>query len=289
MASFKYVSARGDILPLSEAENFRLVNIDGQTAATANISSIVLGDTDGAIVNNTQAQPRTIILDLSIISDIEKTKREILNIVKFKQQGSLIWQQDDRELEIKGVIEAIEMPRWQNGILMQITMFCAQPYWENIDYVVSQISEAIDLHYFTDFPNEMLYFIEPGIVLGEYDTTRTKKFHNAGDVSVGLEIEILALDTVTNPIIYAEDGSFFGCGYGAGNKRVIMAAGDVVKIITRKNEKAVTLNGASILNKIKPSSTWLQLAAGDNQFTINSDDESFQNMQFSLIYKQRYI
>lgn len=289
MAKFTYISARGDALSLTEGENYKLINIDNQTAATASISSVVIGGTDGDTVNNAQAQPRTIILDLRIVADVEKTKRKILDIIKLKQRGRLVWEQEERTLEIQGVVEAIDMPRWSKAVLMQITLHCEQPFWENAEYIISKLREYVDLHYFTDQPADMLYFPADGIVLGEYDATRTQSYYNSGDVDVGLEIEIVALDTVTNPIIYDQNNNFFGCGYGTGNKQIIMNAGDTIKINTRKNEKSVTLNGVNILSKIKPSSSWLQLAAGENQFSINSDDASISNMSFSLIYKQRYI
>jgi hypothetical protein len=172
---------------------------------------------------------------------------------------------------------------------MQVEMHCEQPFWEDIETVVEQISEAISLHYFTDNEDDMLYFTEEGIAFGEYDTTRAKNFFNAGDVSVGLEIDIIALGTVTNPIIYDANNNFFGVGYGNDEKKVVMQGGDKIVITTHRGKKNVTLNGVSIFNKIKPNSTWLQLATGDNRFAINSDDESFDNMAFSLIFKQRYI
>ena len=289
MAKFYLRSARGDVLPLSEAKKYKLVNIDAQTAANADLSSVVIGGVDGDYVNSAQAQPRDIILDLRILSDVELTKREILYAVKLKQEVAIIWEQENRTLEIKGIVDGIDMPRWTQATTMQISIHCSNPFWENINYVVTRISEAIELHYFTDYPNDMLYFPEAGIPFGEYDTTRTKTFFNSGDVAVGLEIEIVALNTVTNPIIYDNEGHFFGCGYGTGNKKVTMRAGDVIKINTKRNEKSVTLNGASIFNKIKPSSTWLQIQTGDNTFTVNSDDASVTNMQFALQYKQRYI
>lgn len=289
MAIFYYKSARGDILPLSEAENYKLTNIDAQTSAVTNISSVVVGGADGDSVNNINAQPRTVILDLRIIAEVEKTKRAILNIIKLKQQGTIIWEQDERRLELSGIIEAISMPRWNNAVIMQITLHCEQPFWENIDDVISEISEAIDLHYFTDETDDMLYFPEEGIAFGEFDTLRTREIHNAGDVAVGMEIEIVALDTVTNPIIYNQDGKFFGCGYGSGNKKIVMEAGDVIRINTRKNEKDATLNGNSILGKIKPNSTWLQLEGGDNEFSISAEETSVNNMTYTLKYRQRYI
>lgn len=280
-----YINARGDRLPLATSDLFVLTNVDGMTAAAVSLASSVISGTDGDIVNSVQANPRGIVLDLRIKSgvDVEEAKREVLRIVKIKQYGTLEWTQNNRTVAISGVVEGIDMPRWNEGVTMQITLHCAQPFWEDIDFVVRQISEAIDLHYFTDGETDMLYFEEDGIPLGEYDTIRTKTFHNNGDVAVGLEISIVALDTVTDPIIYDESGNFFGL------VGMTMHAGDNVVITTHKGNKTVRLNDAMIYGHIKPQSTWLQLAAGDNQFTINSDDESVTNMTFSLIYKQRYV
>lgn len=286
---FDYYSKSGVMLSLTNGQNYKLVNIDSQTSATSNISSIVIGGVDGDTVNNIQAQPRTIVLDLRITADVEKTKRNILNVIKLKQQGTIRWEQDNKVVEITGIVESIDMPRWSKAVTMQITLHCEQPFWEDIDNIISDINEAIDLHYFTSHTNDMLYFPEAGIALGEYDVTRTRVIHNTGDVSVGLDIEIIAYDTATNPIIHAASGKFFGCGYGTGNKKVTMSAGDVIKISTGKNEKAVTLNGTSILGKVKPNSAWLQLEAGDNTFSINSDEETVTNMSFSLTYKRRYV
>lgn len=289
MATFEYVSARGDRLALSNAENYYLVNIDGQTTGATSISSTIIGGADGDEVQNVQAQPRTIIFDLRITAEVEQTTRKILNVIKLKQKGTLLWTQNGRTWRIEGVVESIDSPRWENGVVLQVTLHCENPYWEDIEQVVTEIKDAIALHYFTDIHNDMLIFTDEGIVLGEYDTTRTKDFHNAGDVAVGMEIEIVAYRTVTNPIIYNAKNEFFGCGYNTANKTLTMNAGDVLKINTKKNEKSVTLNGVSILSKVKPRSTWLQLEAGDNTFSVSSDDVGVDNMTFSVKYTQRYI
>lgn len=299
-----FISARGDTMPLANNPLFYLTNIDGQTAVDTSVASAVVGGIDGDTVNNIQAIPRTIIIDLQPRSgvDVEDAKRAILKVVKLKQQGALLWTQNDRTVIITGVVESVEMLRWTKTAVMQITLHCSQPFWEDVDDVIRQISEAIDLHYFTDSPVDMLYFPADGIPLGQYDTIRTKTFINNGDVAVGLEINILAHDTVTNPIIYDQQGNYFGLGYesesesgGAGigtaweSVPFVMQAGDNVVITTHKGRKTVTFNGVVLYDKIKPGSTWLQLEPGDNTFSIDSDDNSITNMSFSLIYKQRYI
>ena len=286
-----YISARGDKLPLVNNDLFILTNVDGMTIAQTSIASSTIGGADGDIVNNVQANARSIVLDLRIRNgvDVEAARRAILHVVKIKQQGSLEWTQNDRTVRISGIIEGIDMPRWTNAVTMQISMYCNQPFWEDIDFIVQQISEAIDVHYFTDGAADMLYFPEEGIPLGEYNTLRTKQIFNDGDVSVGMEISIVALDTVTNPIIYDNRGNFLGVGYGDGSKAVQMEVGDNIVVTTHKGRKTILLNGESILSRLRPQSTWLQMEAGDNSFTINSDDISITNMTFSIIYKQRYV
>ena len=288
---FDYISARGDRLPLATNDLFSLVHVDGMTTAGTSIASSTIGGADGDIINSVQANARPIVIDLRVKSgvNVEDAKRAVLQVVKIKQLGTLEWTQNERTVTISGIVESVDMPRFTNAVTLQISMYCSQPFWEDIDFIVQQISEAIDLHYFTDSATGMLYFPEDGIPLGEYDTIRTKSFLNSGDVAVGMEISIVAFATVTNPIIYDSNGNFLGVGYGDGAKRVQMHAGDVITITTHKGNKTIKLNGNSILSKLRPQSTWLQMEAGDNLYTINSDDDSISNMTFSLIYKQRYV
>lgn len=285
-----YISKWGGVLNLTNNPYCWLVNADGITTATTDISAIVIGGIDGDIINNMQAQPRGIIFDLRIKPsvNVENAKRSILEIIKLKQTCTLQWTQNERTLTIKGVVDTITMPRFNNAVSMQVSIHCSIPFWEDLNEMLSEISQYKNLHYFTDIEGEMLYFPDgEGIPLGEYDTSRTRAFYNAGDVSVGMLIEVLAYDTATNPIIYDQNGNFFGVGYGS--KSVVMNVGDTLLINTKAGEKSVTLNGVSQLDKIKPHSTWLQLEAGLNEFSINSDDSATDNMVFTLIYKQRYI
>lgn len=284
-----YISKWGATLSLFDNDLFFLINADGMTAAQTDIASVVVGGIDGDTINNIQTQPRGIVLDFRIKSgvNVEDAKRAVLQVIKLKQDCTLQWTQNDRALTIQGVVESVVMPRFNNAVTMQVSIHCGVPYWEDLADVLSEISEVKSLHYFTDDPYGMLYFPDEGIPLSEYDTSRTRTFINAGDVAVGMLIEVIALDTVTNPIIFDQNGNFFGVGYGS--KPLVMYEGDRLIINTRAGEKSVRLNGTSELDKVKPRSTWLQLEAGSNEFSINSDDADVENMIFTLIYKQRYI
>jgi len=284
-----FISKWGGVLDLINNDLFTLTNVDGMTAAASDISSIIIGSIDGDQINNVRAQPRDIIFDLRIKQtvNVESAKRAILEIVKLKQQCSLRWTQNNRTWIINGIVDAVTMPRFSEAVTMQIAIHCGVPFWEDLNEISDDITDSRALQYFTYDIYDMLYFPSEGIPFSEYDTSRTRTFVNAGDVSVGVMFELLALDTVTNPIIFNQSGQFYGVGYGS--KSVTMNAGDKLIINTKAGEKSVTLNGVSQFDFIKPQSTWLQLDAGINEFSINSDDENVNNMQLSLIYKQRYI
>lgn len=288
-----YENSRGEMLDLWHNKLFYLINFGGQTQANADISALTIGDIDGDLITNVRAQPRTIPLTFRINPDVnvEYAKREILKVFKLKQNGSLIWTQNDRTLVLRGIVESIDMPRWNNAVSMQISLHCANPFWEDTDYTIQHIDDAIGMMYFTaldDYSSEMLYFPDDGIPFGEYNTARSQTFYNAGDVAVGMEIEITAIDSVINPIIYDGDGNFFGVGFGT--KEVNLAAGEVVRINTTRGNLSVTRNGTiNLLNYVAPRSTWLQLQTGENTFRIDNADHSTGNMAFSLIYKQRYV
>lgn len=268
-----------------------LIDIDGQTVAKADLSTTVIGGVDGDTLNSEQAQPRPISLIMVVKSgvSVEQAKRALLAVAKFKQELTLVWTQESKTLVLTGIVEEISMPRWNNQVTIQLTLHCSKPYWEDLEDVIEEITQFINLHYFTEDPYEQLYFLEEGQPFGQYDFARSRLFKNEGDVAVGFDARIVAVRTVTNPIIYDTFGNFFGVGYGTGNKKVIMSPGDELIITTHKGNKTVKLNGVNQFDKIKPQSQWLQMQTGDNQFAVDSDEDDTENIFFNLTYKQRYV
>ena len=286
MSEFSIISPLNTRLDLFGNKYFMLEEIENQTEVNNSISSSKISGADGERITSATTDVRLIIFTFQINDDVdvEEAKRYILSFIKPKQNHTIIWQRNKRTLEIVGKCEKITMPRWQHGVAMQITFFCYQPYWEDVKSLINEISAIKDLHYFTKTKGKMLYFeLGKPRPLGAYDTIRTRTFNNTGDTDVGMIIEINALSTVKNPAIYASTDEYIGVD------DVEMQAGDVIRINTNKGEKDITLNGVSILDKLKIGSTFLQLKVGNNTFTIKSDDDNLTSVYFNLIYKQRYV
>lgn len=279
MLELTYISPNNTSINLTNNKLFLLTDADGLTAADVAISSTDLATHDGAIVNSARTQPRGIVLYLTIRqgANVEAVKREILAVIKPKQQGRLLWVQDGRSVEIEGIVESVSMPRFTNASVLQITMFCPRPFWNDTEYN-QQFIEIVDaLHRFAvAFPKDV-----GGIPFGVYNLDMTKEFENEGDVEIGAIITIIATGIVTNPLLERSDGTYFGVNE-------TMQAGDSIVINTTKGRKSVTKNGVNIINKVKAGSTWLQLDTGVNVFTI-SEAGGTGNMYFSFEYKQQYV
>ena len=280
----KYIGVNGNVINLFQNKWFYLTHADGLTSVSSSIASSTTPGMDGDKINNIQTQPRGIVLDFEIRREVsvEDAKRYILRTIKPKQRGTLRLAQGDRVIEIENVVESIEMPRFGEGVTMQVSLYCSEPYWHDAENVLIEISRVIGKHYFTNYENDMLYFPASGIPLGVYDLNMTRTYTNDGDVDCGMIIHIIALGSVINPVIYKTDGSYIG---------VIdtMEKGDEIIVNTIRGSKAITKNGTNILSKIKSGSTFLQLAVGDNQLTIDSDGGTEGNVYFMLEFKRRFV
>lgn len=282
MATLDIISKTGAAMPLFDNPYFILTDCDGLTRFTALLSASSVPGVDGDTVNNIQAQARTVNLYLRVRpgSVVEEMRDYVLSFIKPMQRTTLRLQTKNRLVDLVGICEAVEMPRFTNGVTMLITLHCEEPYWADTLSVVQEIGFLINMHY---FPPEGLAFPAEGIPFGVYDFNRTTAFVNAGDVPVGLHIEIVALSTVTNPTMYdVNTGEFM-------RLKTTMNASDSIVITTHKGNKTITHNGENIIDKLTLDSTWFLLETGENQFMIDSDDVLKNNVYFRITYKQRYV
>lgn len=272
-----YEAPNGQTIDIYPNPRFTLTGADGLTSATVGIAATELATGDGAIVNNTRTQPRPIVLYITIPQreNVEQVKRDIMTVIKPKQTGVLYWDYQNRTVAINATVEMVSMPRFGVPVVMQISFYCARPYWHDAEYMLQQLSTVLPLHRFD------LVIPEKGIVFDAFNIDLTKSFTNKGDATIGCLITIIATGTVTNPLLERSDGLFFGLN-------VSMESGDEIVINTSKGEKSVTKNGANIIDKIKPGSTWLQLETGENIFTM-SESTGKTNMYFTFAYKQEYV
>lgn len=275
------ISTAFGTLPLWHNPYFIVSDVDGLTVADVDVASNTVYSMDGDKITNMQTQPREIVLELTIKPDanVQEAREHILRYLKPKQSATLLMRYDlsgaEQSKAITGRISRIEMPRFSDKVAAQITLYCAQPYWEDAEFIIKYISDILDLHHFE------ITWSEP-LPMGVYDMTRTREFVNEGDAAVGMIITITAQGAVTNPSLYDNmTGEYIGIND-------TLAVGDEVVINTIRGQKSITKNGVNVLSKLRQGSTWLQLDVGNNIFLIDAD-KGASEMYFTLIFKQAYV
>lgn len=272
-----FISPTGAPMALIGNQMFNLISIDGFTSVDSDLSSVIVPFVDGDTVTNVQARAREITLYLRLKQDvgIELAKQYVLGFVKLKKPCKLSMVRNDQPLEIEGIVTYIDLPRFEQGCTMQVSMHCAQPYWTDVDYIINEIRDVIAMHHFPlVFPT--------AIPFGVYDDDDTQTCTNDGDVSTGMLMRLIALDAVTNPkVVNADTGEYIGIND-------TLTANDEVIINTNKGQKSITKNGVNIINKIMTGSTFLQLESGVNAFNLQAASGA-SNIYLQLEYKRRFI
>lgn len=176
-------------------------------------------------------------------------------------------------------MELIECDLFSNREIAQISLICPKPYFKAVDYLVTSFSDISSLF---EFPFAIDQY---GIEISSITNNIRKSIINTGDVETGAVIQLFAIGTVVNPVLYR----------AGDNKRmklnITMQASDTIIINTNVGEKSITLirNGVSsnALGYMTPDSDWFVLEAGDNVFTYDADSGN-GNLQItfttSLLY-----
>lgn len=244
--------------------------------------------TDGSTIDDVKALPRGIELTFKLRGNVKQAIDYFTSVVKSKQWVTLREVENGRDITIKGIATIPPYTRMAQSCEIVLSIYCPQPYWEDIDYLVGVIAEKID---FLNFPIEGQYFTETGRPFGTIDTTLEKTFTNNGDVKVGMLISIIALGQVVNPRISCSTGDQNGF-YMKLN--ITLKDDDELQINTVKGAKFITINGLEtyngqpILNYLEWQGTdWLQLETGDNTFNVTTEGDN-SNLYFNVIYKARY-
>lgn len=248
---------------------------------------------DGAIIESVKALPRGISMTFKIVPDIAQNIEFFTNCVKSKQYVTLTQTENGREISIKGIATIPPYTRMMSSCEIQLDIYCGQPYWEDLQKIITAISMFIDLLF---FPVAGQFFTEIGRPFGAVDLDATKTFTNDGDVAVGMFIQITALQEVVNPAIACQTGS------QQGNYMYLaltLQAGDEIEINTVKGNKYIkingldTYNGQPVLSYLRFTGVdWLQLETGENTFNVGEFDNGAvvptQDVYFTISYKRRY-
>jgi hypothetical protein len=273
---------------LNNRDKFILSAAEGLHGIDTDIAESESAYTDGSNIESVRALPRGIELVFTLRGDVQQSIDFFTSIVKSKQYVTLRETKGDRDISIKGIATIPPYSRMASMCKITLSIYCGQPYWEDVAQIVETINQYINLLY---FPVVGQYFPIGGRPFGAFNRDLTKTFTNKSDTTVGVIISVVAVGEVKKPKISCDTGTQAGW-YMQVN--VNLSANDELTICTVKGEKYVRINGLDeyngtpVVNLLEwQGEDWLQMETGANTFSCSTDGTN-ENVSFSITYKGRY-
>lgn len=265
LPTIKIENEWGDMLNLSADPRYA-VTASGiaQPGATINISKVALND--GGRFNSSTRNVRNLILYIDIVRDVGSARMELYRYIISGGYIKVYYKTDYLDVWIEGQVETVECNPYALGQMMQVSILCPFPFWQDLKETYTDASNVTSLLEFPwSAPAE-------GVELSTADANAYTVVKNAGHVKSGMRIVIRASVRSLQPRIYnLKTGEWMGF-------LVDMFPGDILTIDTSQGQKSVYLEHDGVrsnyINTVMIGSTWLQLAPGENELSYTVDEGS---------------
>lgn len=293
----------GDKLKLEltrpESSGFAVKSITGLGPGKANINTSELSTTDGGLYNSSRLPVRNIVLSLEFLwgRSIEDTRQKSYRYFPIKRQVTLLFETDNRMVEISGYVESNEPTIFSKNEGSEISIICPDPYFYSVgkNGIISTEFYGAEPLFEFPFSNESLTdsLIEMSAI--SQITERTIVYD--GDTDIGIVITIHATGEADNVSIIHRAGESMGVMSINTEKLRIstgssIKAGDQIIISTLKGNKYIKLirdgETRSILNCLDRNVEWLQLVRGENTFAYTADGAGVHNLNVVIKSQVRY-
>lgn len=164
-----------------------------------------------------------------------------------------------------------------------VSLLCLNPFWREERERRADIAAWMGGF---EFPDPGGIELTNSWEVGYREPRKIVDAYNAGDVSGGVRVEFRAQGAVKNPsLINVNTGEFI-------KLNITLAAGDVLTVTTGYGEKGAVLRRGGVetnaMQAVDVDSTFLQLAAGDNLFRYEAQ-ENEDNLEVTIYHANRYL
>lgn len=267
-----------------------ITDITGLATLDATINASEVATNDGTVYNSARVQPRDITITLKPLwtedGSVQEHRRLIYKYFPVKKPLTLTIETDDRTVQITGYVENTDTTIFSNFETAQISIYCPDPYFENIyseTLLFSGIVSAFEFPFGgtdTETPTT-----KNNLELSKISNDTIRQITYTGDIETGMEINIHAVGDVSDVVIYN-----LSTNESMGIKGDLEALDDIV-ICTVRNKKTARLlrHGVytNILNKLSKDSDWFELQKGSNIIAYTAE-KGVENLQFSVKTKVLY-
>ena len=280
MYQLLYENENGILIDLFSIPDLQITDVKGLGYTTCTGTYSKRADMDGEELDALTFEKRNIELTFRMTGGLNntQTRRFIYNLFAKKQKRKLYYKDEDLNVYTYVIAESIDPTIWSNTPAMSISLIAPSPYFVT-DLIIGN-ARSVQGRFI--FPLEIINNYQFGII----EETAELKVINNGQVESPLHL-ILTInsETIINPTVNINGKGFFRL-----NKD--FSKNDEIHIITKKGEKEVYLmqgeTKTDLFSYISSASQWLQLATGENIFTLSSDTEN-GDMSLKIMFEENYI
>ena len=266
MFTLEIENTKGARLELTDNENnFQVTNITGLNPPNANINTSNYANSDGSSFNSSKIENRQIVITITLNGDIERNRLLLYKYFKNKEWCKIYYKTESRNVFIEGYVQTFEAPQFTQKQVAQIAILCPDPYFKDLDEIVTSISKVIKRFTFPFAIN-----IDEPIPFSDLDIEKVTNVVNDSESDTGLIINVTFLGTVNKLEIRNTDN---------GKNLIIeyqFKENDKLVINCNKGKKSVILTREAVeynlVPQIKGKPTFFQLGIGDNHYSFLADD-----------------
>lgn len=283
MYEAKIENSGGEILSLTGSEKrWQLFDVGGLDPPKATVNLTNLASMDGSLLNSAKVNTRNLVINLKITGDIEANRLELYRFFRPKHSCTFYFKNKRRNVKIEGVVESVECPQFTNKEIMQVSILCPMPYFQDIEEIIADMSDSSAGFIFPFSIN-----INEPIPFSEYVIGKQTSVINTSETDVGVLFEVFFFANASKVVI-------INVGTGEMMQAIYsFLPGDTLKISTETGNKKVTLVRGGVARNLflalSDDSVFLQLGPGNNTFSYLVDDgTSDQNVTITLRYRELY-
>lgn len=296
--SLSVVNNRGDALLLNIFDPFstgiNVIDIDGIGPGKATINTVDIYGRDGSAFNSARKPRRDITITLEFLDkpSVETVRHKTYKHFPLKQEVTLIFRTDERELYITGRVESNEPKIFQQKESAVIVVSCFDPNFRKVLHDGEGVLTFSNLEGGLTFPinNEVG---NKSLEFAELVANSMQSFYYDGDSPTGALVRMeAAYGPVVDPVI---ENHTTGEVFSVSTSKVPVAGGfvlgDTISINTNPGQKAIDLSrgdtNTSALRAVVPGSNWLTIVPGENVLSYSAVSGSM-NMDVKFFYDTLY-
>lgn len=267
--------ANNESLSMGSNSDFNITNYKGFESSDYQISYKLSAQVDTSTITARKVLPREITIEAECTDSL---KDRIMSFFNPKNTGKMTVELNGNKRWIGYEVKSfkIKQDTLYHPIAFIVTFLCPQPFFLDMDDFGKDIASTQEL-----FAFPFVWQIGRGFVTDYRRFSTNFLVVNGGDVDTGMKFEFYAKDTVVNPQMRTDDGSYI---------RVLttMQKGDLLEINTNTGQKAIYLNGTNITNRLDRTSNFIGLKVGKNVL-IYTADSGYLHLSVRLFYRPMYL